>query len=183
LDLVLDLVNTHDIQPDEIEKINVYLVQTALPIVVLPEEQKRNPQSSVDAQFSMHFGASVAVLYRLTLLEQYQDEVVHRPEVKEMMKKVYCYRDQDLEKEFPKKWPARVVIESTKGTFSKEIDYPKGEPENPLTWDEMIGKFNYVTSEVFDTLQQNQLVNEIRNIETIVKIDELSALLKGGILA
>ncbi|HSU79705.1 MAG TPA: hypothetical protein VLK78_04760, partial [Candidatus Angelobacter sp.] len=68
-------------------------------------------------------------------------------------------------------------------TFSKEIDYPKGEPENPLTWDEMIGKFNYVTSEVFDTLQQNQLVNEIRNIETIVKIDELSALLKGGILA
>jgi 2-methylcitrate dehydratase PrpD len=183
LDLVLDLVNTHDIQPNEIEKINVYLVQTALPIVAEPEEQKRNPQSSVDAQFSMHFGASVAVLYRRTLLEQYQDEVVHRPEVKEMMKKVACYRDQELEKEFPKKWPAKVVIESTKGTFSKEIDYPKGEPENPLSWNEMIDKFNYVTSEVYDTNQQNQLVDEIRNLETIVKIGEISALLKGGILA
>ena len=183
LDLVLDIVKTHDLKPSDINNINIYIVQTGLPIVALPEAEKRNPKSSVDAQFSMHFGAAVAVLYRKTLLEQYDDRVVNLPEVKELMNKVYCFRGEDLEKEFPKKWPARVEIETSKGTFSDRIDYPKGDPENPLSWEEMITKFNYVTAPVYDENQQQQLINGVRNLEQFNKVSDLSVLLKGGILA
>jgi 2-methylcitrate dehydratase PrpD len=183
LDIVLDIVNTHDLKPNDIEKINVYMVQTGLPIVALPEEDKRNPKTSVDAQFSMHFGAAIAVLYRRTLLEQYDDSVVELPEVKELMNKVYCFRGEELEKEFPKKWPARVEIETSKGTFSDKIDFPKGDPENPLSWDELITKFNYVTSPVYDENQQQHLVSGIRKLEEYKKVSNLSVLLKGGILA
>ena len=183
LDIVLDIVKTHDLSPSEIKKINVYIVQTGLPIVSFPEENKRNPQSSVDAQFSMHFGAAVAVLYRNTLLEQYNDQVVKLPEVKEMMDKVYCFRGEDLEKEFPKKWPARVEIETSKGTFSDRIDYPKGDPENPLTWEEIISKFNYVTAPVYAENQQQLIVSEVRKLEGLDKISNLLVSLKGGILA
>ncbi|MEC1525421.1 MmgE/PrpD family protein [Neobacillus niacini] len=183
LDLVLEIVKTHDLKPSDINKINVYIVQTGLPIVALPEEEKRNPQSSVDAQFSMHFGAAAAVIYRNTLLEQYDDSIVSLPEVKEMMNKVNCFRGEDLEKDFPKKWPARVEIQTTKGTFSNRIDYPKGDPENPLSWDEMITKFNYVTSTVFDQKQQQQLVKGVRTLEEFETVSELSVLLKGGVFA
>jgi 2-methylcitrate dehydratase PrpD len=183
LDLVLDIVQTHDLKASDINRINVYIVQTGLPIVALPEEEKRNPQSSVDAQFSMHFGAAAAVLYRKTLLEQYDDSVVTLAEVKEMMNKVYCFRGEDLEKEFPQKWPARVEIETTKGTFASKIDFPKGDPENPLTWEEMITKFNYVTAPVYDENQQNHLVKGVRSIEQLDQVSTLSVLLKGGIYA
>ncbi|NHM32479.1 MmgE/PrpD family protein [Neobacillus terrae] len=183
LDLILEMVKSLDLKPGDIEKINVFIVQTGLPIVAQPEEEKRNPQSTVDAQFSMHFGAAAAVIYRNTLLEQYDDLVVALPEVKEMMKKVYCFRDEELEKEFPKKWPARVEIETTKGTFSNRIDYPKGDPENPLSWEEMITKFNYVTAPVFDQKQQLQLVKGVRTIENFHKVSEFSVLLKGGVFA
>jgi 2-methylcitrate dehydratase PrpD len=182
LDIVLDIVKTHDLKPSDIQKINVHIVQTGLPIVAFPEEDKRNPQSSVDAQFSMHFGAAVAVLYRKTLLEQYDDQVVRLPEVKELMEKVYCFRGEDLEKEFPKKWPARVEIETSKGTFSDKIDYPKGDPENPLTWEEMITKFNYVSAPIYDENQQQQIVSEVRKLEGIDKISSLAVSLRGGIL-
>ena len=183
LDLVLGIVKTHDLKPSDINNINIYIVQTGLPIVALPEEEKRNPKSSVDAQFSMHFGAAVAVLYRKTLLEQYDDQVVSLPEVKELMNKVYCFRGEDLEREFPKKWPARVEIETSKGTFSDKIDYPKGDPENPLSWEEMITKFNYVTAPVYDENQQRHLINGVRKLEQLDQFGDLSALLKGGILA
>jgi 2-methylcitrate dehydratase PrpD len=183
LDIVLNIVKTHDLKPEDINEINIEIVQTGLPIIALPEEEKRNPKSSVDAQFSMHFGAAVAVLYRQTLLEQYDEQVVNLPEVKELMKKVHCFRGEDLEIEFPKKWPARVKIETTKGTFSDRIDYPKGDPENPLTWEEMITKFNYVTNPVYDGSQQKQLVTKVRSMEEIGEISDLSDLLKGGVLA
>lgn len=184
LDMILDIVKTHDLKANDIEKINVYMVQTGLPIVCFPEDEKRNPQSSVDAQFSMHFGAAAAVLYRKTLLEQYADRVVVLPEVKAMMNKVHCFRGEELEKDFPQKWPARVEIETTKGgTFSDKIDFPKGDPENPLTWEEMITKFNYVTSPVFDENIQKQLVDGVRKLEQYQQVSELSSLLKGGILA
>jgi 2-methylcitrate dehydratase PrpD len=183
LDLILGIVKEQDLTPSDINKINVYLVQTALPIVAEPQADKRNPVTSVDAQFSMHFGASVAVIYRKTLLEQYQDNVTQLPEVKDLMNKVECFRDKELEKDFPKKWPARVVIETSKGTFSKKIDYPKGDPENPLTWEEIINKFNYVSAPVYDENQQQHLVNGVRKLEDFEKVSNLSVLLKGGILA
>lgn len=183
LDLVLSIVNEHDLSPSDINKINVYLVQTALPIVAEPQAEKRNPSSSVDAQFSMHFGAAVAVLYRKTLLEQYEDHITQLPEVKDLMNKVVCFRDEELEKDFPKKWPARVVIETSKGTFSKEIEYPKGEPENPLSWEEMIEKFKYVSSPIYDTYEQEKLIKSIKNLETYSKVSDFSVLLKGGVLA
>jgi 2-methylcitrate dehydratase PrpD len=183
LDLILDIVKTHDLKPNDIEKIKVYMGQTGLQIVAEPVEKKRNPKSSVDAQFSMHFGASVAVIYRNALLEQYDDEVVKVPEVKDLMNKVYCFRDKELEKEFPKKWPAKVVIESYKGSFTGEIEYPKGDPENPLTWDEIIEKFNYVTAPVYDERHQRHLVEGIRALDTLRDTNNLTDLLKGGILA
>lgn len=182
LDLILKVVKEQDVQPEEIEEVNVHIVGTGIPIVAYPEEEKRNPQSSVDAQFSMHFGAAVAILYRKTLLEQYEEDVVKRPEVKELMNKVFCYRDEELEKDFPKKWPAKVEIKTTKGSFSEEIDYPKGDPENPLTWDELIDKFNYVTSPVFNESEQAQLVSGIRSLEQYENINQFTEQLTGGVL-
>ncbi|MED1607545.1 MmgE/PrpD family protein [Cytobacillus kochii] len=183
LDLILNIVSENSLKASDINRIDIEMVQTGLPIVALPEKEKRNPQSSVDAQFSMHFGAAVAVLYKRTLLEEYDDQVVHRSEVKDFMNKVYCHRGKDLEVDFPKKWPARVKIESSMGIFQKEIDYPKGDPENPMSWNELIEKFCYVTSTCYEPNQQKYLIEEIKNLERIKCINDLTLNFKGGVHA
>jgi 2-methylcitrate dehydratase PrpD len=181
LDIILNYVKENDVKAEDIKKIDINLVKTAMPIVCYPEIEKRNPQSSVDAQFSMHFGAAVAVVHRRTLLEQYADEVTQEPSVKAMMEKVFCHHDPELDKEFPQKWPARVIIETTSGTVEKSVEFPKGDPENPLTWEEMIDKFNYVSKPIFNKDEQQQLVDAIRDLENIAIINEISQLLKGGV--
>jgi 2-methylcitrate dehydratase PrpD len=177
LDLILKIVKDHELKPEEIHKVHVYLVKTALPIISEPADKKKNPRSSVDAQFSMPFGAAVAILYRKALLEEYKQQVVDSPTVKEMMNKVVCHHDPELDREFPKKWPARVVIESVKGTFSETIDYPKGDPENPLSWDELIEKFVYVTKPVYTEEQQQSIIHAVQNLEQCQNILELTRLL------
>ncbi|MFC2949186.1 MmgE/PrpD family protein [Virgibacillus sediminis] len=177
LDLILDMVKENDLTPEDINEIKIHLVGTALPIVVDPQEEKRRPKSSVDAQFSMHFGAAVATVYRKTLLEQYSNEVTEDPTVVSMMDKVICVRDEELEKEFPLKWPARVIIDSKKGVMDKSIDYPKGDPENPLSWKEMIEKFKYVTSPVYSEEQQSLIIDKVRGMEKLEDINELANIL------
>ncbi|WP_010530076.1 MmgE/PrpD family protein [Lentibacillus jeotgali] len=177
LDLILDIVKENNLVPSDINQINVYLVGTALPIVAEPAAEKRRPKSSVDAQFSMHFGAAVATIYRNTLLEQYDETVIRDSNVISMMDKVTCVRDEDLEEYFPTKWPARVVIDSKKGLFEKKIDYPKGDPENPLSWDEIINKFRYVTSPIYSEKQQTAIIDKVRDLENLKGIKELGNLL------
>ena len=62
------------------------------------------------------------------------------------MPKVLLVKDPRIEETFPKEWPARVVIELESGQrYEKFVRYPKGDPENPLSWDEMETKFRALT--------------------------------------
>jgi 2-methylcitrate dehydratase PrpD len=66
-----------------------------------------------------------------------------------MMSLVALERDQRLEETFPREWPARVVIHSVKGlSYERFVRFPKGDPENPLTWEEMTAKFKSLTGSV-----------------------------------
>lgn len=181
LDIILAYSKEKNLKPEAVKKISIYLVKTALPIVALPEEEKRNPQSSVDGQFSMHFGAAVAVVYQNTLLEQYEDTVTQEPVIKQLMQKVHCYHESELDLEFPAKWPAKVVIETTEEVFEATVEFPKGDPENPLTWDEMITKFKYVSQPVFNLDTQDYIVRNIRELEKLQTVNELATHYKGGL--
>ena len=58
IDAILDLVHKHDIQPDQVQRIEVAVLEAGWPLVVEPQGQKYKPQSAVEAQFSMPFDRS-----------------------------------------------------------------------------------------------------------------------------
>jgi 2-methylcitrate dehydratase PrpD len=100
----------------------------------------------VDAQFSMPFGAAVAVLYRAARLDQFIEANVLSDNVRKMMGKVGMNKDARIEKNLPGEWPALVTITLRDGrTHEKRITHPKGDPQNPLTWDELKAKFKSLT--------------------------------------
>ena len=150
IDGILKVVRENGIKAEEVEKVTLGILKTAFPIIVEPKEIKLAPRSVVDAQFSMAFGAAVATIYGKATLEEYVPDNVESPAVKAFMRKVECVEDPQLDKDFPKKWPATVAITKTDGkTFSTSIEYPKGDPENPLSWDELIAKFQNLTVPVY----------------------------------
>src|SRR5204863_7286761 len=118
-------------------------------IVCEPREKKYRPECVVDAQFSMPFGAAVAVVCGAAGLDQFTMEQVRSPRVQETMSKVVLTRDPRIEEAFPRVWPALVTIRLAGGQIhEKFVRYPKGDPENPLTWDEMAAKFRALAGAV-----------------------------------
>jgi 2-methylcitrate dehydratase PrpD len=165
IDGILQIMRNNNLSSDDIALIKIGMLKASLNIVVVPEELKYRPKSDVDAQFSMPFGAAVAALRGKASLAEYTQEYVDSPEVIEFMQKVKCIHDPELDKTFPRQWRANVVIETKDGRQLKtEIDYPKGDPENPLTWDELIAKFCSLTAPIYTTDRQQEIVNAVRSL-------------------
>ncbi len=84
------------------------------------------------------------------------------------MNKVECYNDPELDKVFPQKWPCHVVIATNEGrSYQARVEYPKGDPENSLTWEELIAKFENVTQNVCSAAQKQALVEQVKNLENL----------------
>jgi 2-methylcitrate dehydratase PrpD len=166
LDCILDIMRSHSLKPEDLETVRIAVLKTGVPIVAEPKEVKYHPKSVVDAQFSMPFGAAVAILKGKATLDEYVEKNLADPAVSEMMARVVCVQDDAIEREFPKKWPAKVSIKVKNGKeYSSQIDFPKGDPENPLTWEELIAKFKSLASAVFTEKQINEIVDRVKKLE------------------
>ena len=80
---------------EDVEEVTVGVLSGGFKLVASPEEDKANPKTVVDMQFSMPFGAAVALAYGRASLEEYADGVPDRPEVRHVMSRVKCVTDPD----------------------------------------------------------------------------------------
>ena len=177
IDATLDIVKNNDITADQVDEVNVKLVGPGMQLVGEPLKKKQNPENIVDAQFSLPYAVSIAILKKRAFLDEYSEELINSAQVKNLMKKVSCSRDSNLETEFPKKWPCEVAIKTVEGqVFNSKIDHPKGDPENPLCEDELILKFKSFTDKMPQD-QQEKFIEEVYSLENIQDINDLSAYL------
>ena len=162
IDAILEIMSEHQIQAQQIRKIEVAVLEAGWGIVCDPQDRKYNPESVVDAQFSMPFGAAVAVLYGAAGLDQFTVEQVRSAPVRRMIGNVVLTRDGRIEKTFPREWPARAVIELDNGQrYEKFVRHPKGDPENPLTWEELAAKFRSLAAPVLSRERCDEVIRQI----------------------
>jgi 2-methylcitrate dehydratase PrpD len=162
IDAILEIMHEPAVEPEQITNIEVAILEAGWGIVCEPRQKKYHPESVVDAQFSMPFGAAVAVLSGAAGLDQFTLEQVRSPQVERMMGKVTLVQDARLETTFPREWPARVVIALEDGRrYEKFVRYPKGDPENPLTWGEMAAKFRALAGRVLSADRCGEILDRI----------------------
>jgi len=174
IDGILKIMHENSLSPAEVEAVTLGILKTGFPIVARPKAIKLNPKTIVDAQFSMPFGAAVAILYGKASLEEYTLEKIRSAAVREIMGRVDCVTLEELDKEYPRKWPAMVTINTKAGReFRVKVDYPKGDPENPLSRDELIGKFIDLTEPVFSAEKRKVLCETVLTIEKADKLVDI----------
>jgi len=179
IDGVLDLVTKYQIAPEEVRHITLGILSAGRLLVADPPEQKAHPQNVVDAQFSAPFGAAIAVVKRRAFLDEFSLENLHHPQVRELMKKVSCVTLPELEAEFPKKWKSRVTLSTQDGRIlESQIEYPKGDPENPLSWEEVATKFSALVKGIFPGPLQEEIRDRIKALETYPNLRDFTKLLR-----
>jgi 2-methylcitrate dehydratase PrpD len=162
IDAVLAILREHNLQASQIHRIEVAVLEAGWGIVAEPRAKKYSPESVVDAQFSMPFGAAVAAIDGAAGLAQFTLEKARSPKIRELMNKVVLVKDPRIEETFPQEWPARVTIELDDSRhYEQFVRYPKGDPENPLSWDEMAAKFRALAGAVLSPERCDEIISAI----------------------
>ncbi len=103
IDAILAIMSEHNLQAGQIQRIEVAVLEAGWGIVAEPREKKYNPESVVDAQFSMPFGAAVAAMDGAAGLDQFTLEKTRSPKIRELMGKVALVKDPGIEETFSKR--------------------------------------------------------------------------------
>jgi 2-methylcitrate dehydratase len=87
----------------------------------------------------------------------------------------------ELDRFFPESFPTRVTIAMEDGrSYSKEVRYPKGDPENPLREDEVVQKFGRaVAASGLSDARKKQIVESVFSLEKAANVRDVAALLSG----
>ena len=177
---VLDLVKGNDLRPDRVEKIQVRSLARAADI--LSDPSKYDPRSKETADHSLPYVIAAALVDRQVTPAQFTMEKIMDPEIREQLKKVEVVADPEIEKVFPALQRVVVNITTVEGrTFTQQLDFPKGDPRNPLSDQEVEEKFSALAEGVLSTRAQKKLKNAIWNLENIDSIGRLMALTKSKI--
>ena len=114
---------------------------------------------------SIPYSTAVGLIYGKAGLQEFAEDVVKDPEVIALTKKVSVTSDDELSALFPGIQAAVVSIKTKDGEYTERVDFPKGEPENPLTdkefRDRYFGLMDYagvdgnVSADVFDAVYED----------------------------
>lgn len=178
IDATMEIMKANDLSPEAIKSVHVEIFKAAYPLVVEPWDVKMNPQTDVQAQFSLPYTVALAIEKGRVSIEEFYPEILTDQKVRDMMNRIQVIHNEEFDLEFPKIWPTRVTIQTTDHRFlSHRVDYPKGDVENPLTWEELIERFGAHTKGVFDSTLQEQIVGTVNALQNLEKINNLTALL------
>jgi 2-methylcitrate dehydratase PrpD len=181
IDCVLRLVTENNLQPDQIESMSCVVLTGGRSLVADPIADKQNPTNTVDAQFSMPFGAAVAAVKRTAGLDAFSQDIVDDPDVRALLPRISCESDPAMDAAFPARWPARVVIRLTDGReLQHEIPDPRGSESEPLGWEDLAAKFTELTAPIVSESRRSSILEAVNALEGGQSVRPLGRLLRAA---
>jgi 2-methylcitrate dehydratase PrpD len=119
------------------------------------------PRTLVELQYSVPFCLGVCVVHGAGALLPVDDAVLGDAAVREIARKVSLHRDPEIEARFPAQSPARVVVTTAAGRFASPVVTPRGDPDDPLSWRELVAKFEAATGGTLGAARRQALLDAI----------------------
>lgn len=135
---------------------------------ILFDSHKYRPESRETADHSLPYCLAAAIVDGKITTDSFSDEKMKDPAIWETIDKIKGVASEEFEAMFPAKQPSKVVIKTTKGdSFEAYLEYPKGDPREPMTQDDLDAKFNSLTAKLIDSSRQAVMKKTIFECEKL----------------
>jgi len=173
----LQVVIDNNIEPDDIEEVTVTTIARAVDILF--DDEKYRPTSRETADHSLPYCIAAAIVDRKITQDQFTDKRILDPAIQRVLGKIKGEASAEFEKMFPAKQPSRVRIRLQDGReFSAQLDYPKGDPREPMTETDLDNKFRGLCTGLLNSERQEQIKKAIWELEEFTQISNFMDVLK-----
>jgi len=139
-----------------------------------------NPETWLEAKFSLPFNAAVILVKGRAGLAEFTDEVVKAPEIRSMMARIDFAAFDTIVSGFTNTTTFVDVALDDGTVLSGRVDYPKGSPQDPMTYDEVAEKFQECADYAnWPTDKAARIISLVRDFETLSDVSALTAALSG----
>ena len=161
------ILDRHPLTADEIDSIEVDIhsyLTSELPFHL--------PQTGLEAKFSTEYDVAAIVLDGRAGMRQYTDAMVQRPEAQELMKRIVLHEETgDF---LPRHHSSWVVVNLKNGERLEGFaDTVKGQPQDPLSQDEIAEKFHDCAGEIFGEAQRSKIVELCWNLDSVDNLRQI----------
>lgn len=158
------LRNEHNLKPEDVEKVTIRSNRIVKQLV-----DNAHPKNPYGAKFSIQYCVSTMLKDGKLGIDQFSDENLANAEIQRLMKNVEVIVDPKLDEEYteqPDRWAVELTITGKDGKeYTKFVEYPKGDPPNPMTWDEAVEKFMDLSVPVYGKEVCEKLVHLVATLE------------------
>ncbi|MCX6149352.1 MAG: MmgE/PrpD family protein [Ignavibacteriales bacterium] len=160
----LKVVTNNNISYDQIESVIVTTIARACDILFDPH--KYRPESRETADHSLPYCIAAALVDHKITTQSFSDEKLKDPRIWEVIDKIKGEASMEFEKMFPAKQPSKVVIRTRDGReFTEYLEFPKGDPREPMTMEDLENKFNALSTQLLDVKKQKEIKEMIFDCE------------------
>jgi 2-methylcitrate dehydratase PrpD len=168
------LIKDNDVKPADVEQVEVggnHGMYTAL--------FHHQPVNALQGKFSMEFVMAILLLERKAGLSEFTDEVVQRPDVQAMIKRIKFYVDPASENAGFDKMTSIIKIHLKGGkVLAGKADFAKGSPANPMSYEETADKFRGCADFAkWPAAKADEVILAVKSMETAPAVTQIAAAL------
>lgn len=139
--------------------------------------KEMRPRTPYQAKFSIAYCVAVALLDGRTGLDQFTPERMADPAIAALLEHTQVTVAGDLTRKYPAAWPARLTLTLSNGeTLRGESDYPRGNPENPVSTAELEEKFRALVAPRFGTEAAERAIEAVGSLQSIREVRQICKL-------
>ena len=173
MDVMQQLIDTHHIKATDVAQVRVGTNKQMLNTLI-----HHDPKTGLEGKFSMEYCMAVLLVKGRAGLGEFQDDVVNRPEMQEMIRRVDFYNNPEADAAGADKMRSYVEVRLKDGrVFSAQSDFAKGSPQKPMSFDDEIRKFRGCTD--YAGLPKDKADRIISTVQRLEKVDNMNAVFTG----
>ena len=157
-DATLALRKKYNLTPEMIRSMTALLHPGQYKIVCQPEDSKKAPVNSYDAQFSVQYTMAASIVHGRFTLDELDEQAIRDPRSLALCQKAHYAEDPNSR--FPRYYSGEVVIETTDGrTLRHREEFNRGSDGQPLSAADVERKFTDNASRVFSPAHVQQVLD------------------------
>ena len=179
IEATLSIIREHAVRPEQIKKITVFIGPETVKVDLcepLPKRQK--PQTVSDAKYSIPWTVACAAAAGKVIIKDFTEEGIKDPGRLALASKVAVSYDTALN-DVHRVAPGRVEINTNEGgVFIKQVDFPYGSPENPMSSEELVRKFKDCLAYRVKPLSPKNMDKVVELLTHLEQVDNVSRVIE-----